>query len=314
MIINSLWHDSKNSTSLWKEHINTHNKDYLYVKSKYSLLSTGTEKIVSSGSVPINGYHAMRVPYMSGSFSLPIKYGYNLIGQVDGQNHLVHCMHPHQDYCQVTPESVFVLPKNIPAKRATLIGTLETVINAIWDAKISKDDPQKVLVVGGGLIGMTLAFTLKHIWNQEVFLHEINTYRLEVATANNIPVYNKESIGLVFHTSGSNSGLQFAIDQVAKEGRVIEMSWYGDQAVNLNLGDSFHYGRKSIISSQVSNIPPHMKPEWGYKSRKELACKYLDLNLYDHLITHEIPFTKAPLFFDQIRNGLVDYLGCVFKY
>lgn len=315
MIINSLWHDSNSTSSIWKEHIETHNNEYVYINSLFSLISTGTEHTVSKGQVPQSCFSKMKVPYMSGQFSLPIKYGYNLIGREKDSDKLIQCMHPHQDFVMVRPEDAHFIPAMIPPKRATLFGTLETVINGIWDAQINLESKPQILIVGAGLIGVTLALTLKHLLKLNVAIQEIQDYRIQKAIDLGFELANKKGqYDLCFHTSGNSAGLQYAIDRVGFEGKVIEMSWYGDQSVNLRLGESFHYDRKQIISSQVSAIPGHKKPAWSFESRRQLAWQYLQNPIYDQLITHEIPFAEAPEFFDKVRKGANDFLGCVIKY
>ena len=251
---------------------------------------------------------------MKGSFSLPIKYGYNLIGEVQDTHHIVQLMHPHQDQCMVNPSSVNLLPKYITPKKATLYGTMETIINAIWDARIDETYSDKVLVVGGGLIGMTLGLTLQNVLNKEVYIHEIHPFRKDWALAQGLRLHKSGNYPVCFHTTSSGTGLQFAIDRLSYEGTVVEMSWYGNTPVTLNLGSSFHYNRKKIVSSQVSRIPGHMKTEWNFEKRKKLAWKYLEHNCFDDVITCEIPFDESPEFFGQLRNGKNDFLGCIIKY
>ena len=71
------------------------------------------------------------------------------------------------------------------------------------------------------------------------------------------------------------SVLNKAIESIGCEGSVIELNWYGDQKISLNLGSSFHYERKKIISSQVSMIPYRKKSRWDNLRRKKLAINLL---------------------------------------
>ena len=314
MFYRALWHNNNLTSSVWNEYNNSYNKDYLYIKSKYSLISTGTERLIACGKVPTNCYSHMHVPYMQGSFSLPIKYGYNLIGETQDNQQIVHLMHPHQDQCRVRPSSINFLPKSIAPRKATLFGTMETIINAIWDAQIDEAYSDKILVVGAGLIGMTLALTLQNVLQKEVYIHEIHPFRKEWAQSHGLPLHQSGQYPVCVHTTSSGVGLQFAIDRLSFEGTVIEMSWYGNKPVSLNLGSSFHYNRKKIVSSQVSKIPGHMKNEWNYEKRKKLAWEFLEHKCFDHLITREIPFEQSSEFFEQLRNGENDFIGCIIKY
>ena len=63
---------------------NKNNKTVL-VKTIYSGISKGTEKLVSSKSVSKDQFELMKAPFQEGSFNLPIKYGYINVGNiVDG--------------------------------------------------------------------------------------------------------------------------------------------------------------------------------------------------------------------------------------
>ena len=48
---------------------------------------------------------------------------------------------------------------------------------------------------------------------------------------------------LVIHASATAAGPALALELLAPEGTVVELSWYGDREVNLPLGGSFHSGR-----------------------------------------------------------------------
>jgi len=100
------------------------------------------------------------------------------------------------------------------------------------------------------------------------------------------------------------------------EGKIIELSWYGTKSVQLNLGGDFHYQRKQIISSQVGQVPFEKSARWNYQRRKETVWELLKNPLFDAHITHEIPFTESPAFFDKLRNGEVqnEGLGWVIRY
>ena len=113
------------------------------VRSLYSAVSSGSERLVLAGRVPPDLHASMRVPYMAGDFPFPIKYGYSLVGTVEqGPSHLlakvVHLLHPHQDVCLVDATDVFPVPDGIPPSRAALASNMETAITAIWDARPAK--------------------------------------------------------------------------------------------------------------------------------------------------------------------------------
>ena len=264
-----------------------------------SLISTGTERLVSSGKLGLKFQEKMSVPFMEGNFSLPIKYGYSLIVQ-DEHGKLGHIMHPHQNMINRRENEIFWIDEEIPANRFSLISNMETVINAIWDSNPKIN--QRIAVCGFGNIGSLLATTLKIHYNIDVTIIEIDEWRKRKAQELDFSLDEGESYDIIYHTTASEAGLQYCINHLNFEGKIIELSWYGDKSLSLDLGFDFHYKRLQIISSQVSKIPGH-KPEETYKSRKDLALRMLNDSLYDRLITHKIKFEDTPDFFADLRNG-----------
>src|SRR3954468_5834513 len=109
------------------------------VRTLYSGISRGTETLVFSGGVPVNQYAAMRAPFQEGDFPGPVKYGYLNVGVVEqGPSALlgrtVFCLYPHQTAYVVGVDAVVAVPDGVPPARAVLAGTVETAVNAAWDA------------------------------------------------------------------------------------------------------------------------------------------------------------------------------------
>ncbi|MEK6476594.1 zinc-binding alcohol dehydrogenase [Catalinimonas sp. 4WD22] len=313
----SLWHISTDQ-SVIKESEHISDEAECVVKSRYSLISTGTERLVARGKVPVSLQEHMQVPYMEGDFSLPIKYGYSLVGKVvEGPTELndkmVHLLHPHQDICHVKAADLSIVPFDIPAARATLASNMETALNAVWDSEVSIGD--RVLLVGFGIIGSLTASLLRAIPGVELSVYDTNQQRCEMAAQMGFHVVdNFQPYDLAFHCSGSGEGLQLCIDQIGKEGKVIEMSWYGEQEVSLQLGRSFHYQRKQIISSQVSHIPVKKQHRWDYQRRKAVVMELLKNPEYDQYIGASVAFDKAPELFNKIRKGELSALSWVIDY
>jgi len=296
--LEALWHINSSISELRSSSMN--HIIGVPLNSQYSMISSGTEGKVALGQISNSFIKRMSVPYMEGDFNLPIKYGYSLIGK-DAQDQCFHLMHPHQSSVVVFPEHVHLLPDDLPLPRAALISNMETIINAIWDADIKSGD--KVAICGFGNIGALLAITLKDSHNVDCDIIEIKEWNKLKAQSLGYTIHENDNYNIIFHTTGSESGLQYCIDNLLPEGKVIELSWYGDQKVGLNLGDRFHYDRLQIISSQVSTIPKAYQDQYDYQSRKDLAIQLLDNPRYDLLIADYIPFKDSPRFFNDLRKG-----------
>src|SRR6201993_4588728 len=133
------------------------------VRTTRSGISRGTETLVFRGAVPPDQRARMRAPFQEGDFPGPVKYGYLNVGTVeegpaDLRGRTVFCLYPHQTAYVVPAGSVSVVPEDVPPARAVLAGTVETAINALWDAAPGIGD--RIAVVGGGMVGCSVAALL----------------------------------------------------------------------------------------------------------------------------------------------------------
>jgi hypothetical protein len=315
----ALWHRKTHSelTDLTINHIE---KDELVVESEYSFISLGTEKTMITSELSEETAKKMRIPYMQGNFHDDFTYGYSLVGKIkEGPKNLmnqwVHVMHPHQDIIKVGINDVFQVPEGVSPKTATLASNMETAINAIWDAEVGIGD--EILVIGFGSIGALVALLANSTIGIKLSILEINPTRRKIAESYGFNVVDSIETGnfdVVFNTSGSADMLQKGLVICRNEGKVIELSWYGNRQINLSLGEDFHYGRKQIISSQVSNIPLKKQGLWNYLKRKKLAFELLKQLHIAPLFNLEIPFLESPLFFNKLRQKNLDALAVVIKY
>jgi threonine dehydrogenase-like Zn-dependent dehydrogenase len=264
------------------------------------MISLGTELLVSQGLVDKKLESKMSIPSMKGSFELPIKYGYSLIVQ-DEQGNSFHLMHPHQDLLNAVNKELFSIEES--KSEYALISNMETVLNAIWDSTLQESD--NVLIIGFGNLGSLLASTLRISKNIEADIYEVNEYRksrLQELKFNNIELNTQKKYNKIFHTTATSEGLNTAIKMADFEGRIIELSWYGNKISNLKLGEEFHYNRLQLMSSQVSHVSQTVRQTIGYKERKTIAYELLKHESYKQLIT-EIPFSEGAEFFNQARKG-----------
>ncbi len=316
-----LWHENEGSSVLRSGRLPVAGDGGLLLRSHYSLVSRGTERLVALGAVPEVLHEVMRVPYMQGNFSFPLTYGYALVGEVLTEGHprqgdLVFVMHPHQDYCVVREEDCFFIPADVPSRRAVLAANMETAVTALWDGQPSVGD--RVLVVGFGMLGALVAVLLKQIPGLELWVSEPDIYRREKAKAMGFTLWQGEKSGcfdLAFHASASGEGLQTAMDVLAMGGRLVELSWYGTKRSCLSLGGNFHYRRLRLISSQVSHLPESHRLRWDYARRKQLVFRLLKSAVYDALLDETLAFEDLPAFFADLRKGTSrPAIGTVVKF
>ena len=231
------------------------------VRTLCSGISRGTELLVFRGGVPKDQADVMRAPFQDGELPGPVKYGYLNVGVVEQGpaglvGRTVFCLYPHQSRYVVPARAVAVVPDGIPAARAVLAGTMETALNAVWDAAPLPGD--RVSVVGAGMIGCCLARLLARIPAVEVVLVDVDPARAATAAALGVgfdlPVEATGDRDHVFHTSATSAGLQLALDLLATDRSVVELSWYGDTPVEVALGGDFHSRRLGVRASQVGEV------------------------------------------------------------
>ncbi len=320
-IVRSLWHLPNHQSAIKEEPLKNIPSFFCEIQSHFSLISTGTERLVARGEVPESIYEDMKVPYMGGTFQFPVKYGYSIVGKVINENHplkgkMVHALHPHQDYCVIHESDLFEIPSNIPAKRATLASNLETALTALWDAQVNIGD--RVLIVGFGMIGSLVARLLSFMPAVEFHVVEVDEVRCQLAREMGFHVSfnntHSTDFDIAFHTSATSEGLQTSIDSVGQEGKIIELSWYGANPVKIHFGGSFHSQRKQIISSQVGHLPQNHIARWDFKRRKKVVFELLENALFDQHITHFIKFVETPAFFNDLRAGKAKGLAYGIEY
>ena len=281
--------------------------DEVLVRTSWSALSRGTESIVFSGRVPVSQYRTMRAPFQDGDFPGPVKYGYLNVGVVEqGPPELtgrtVFCLYPHQSRYVVPARSVVPVPQEVPAARAVLAGTVETAINALWDAAPLIGDA--VTVVGGGMVGCCVARLLAGLPGARVTLVDIDPARAELATALGVgfalPDDADAGQDLVVHASASSAGLQLSLDLLGPEGTVLDLSWYGDRQTTLALGGAFHSGRLTIRASQVGVVAAARRASRTTSDRLALALRLLADPAFDALLAEPTSFAELPALMARI--------------
>lgn len=291
------------------------------VRTRFSGVSRGTESLVFRGGVPADQYAVMRAPFQAGEFPGPLKYGYLNVGIVERgpealRGRAVFCLYPHQDLYVVPAAAVVPLPEDVPLRRAVLAGMLETAINATWDAPPLVGD--RIAIVGAGVVGCCVARLAAGLPAAEVTLVDVDPSRAAVAQAFGVdfalPADAPHACDTVFHASASSAGLQCALDLLGFEGRVVELSWYGDHRVELALGGAFHSQRLGIVASQVGHVAPARRGHRSLHERLALALKILRDPAFDVLLTGSSRFDELPAVMPRLADRSLPALCHVIAY
>ncbi|MBV9243194.1 MAG: zinc-binding alcohol dehydrogenase [Methylobacteriaceae bacterium] len=275
--------------------------DQALVRTLWSGLSRGTERLVFSGRVPVSEHMRMRAPLQEGDFPFPVKYGYCCVGTVeDGPagwgGRTVFALHPHQDVFVLPVASLSPVPPAIPPRRAILAANQETALNGLWDSACGPGD--RIVVVGAGVLGMLIGALAARLPGTEVTLIDVAEERrplVERLGARFVRVPSADAAlprdaDVVFHASATEAGLALSLELAGLEANVVEMSWYGDARPALSLGGAFHSRRLKLIASQVGEVAPSRRPRWTHPRRLAAALALLDDARLDALITQEVAF------------------------
>jgi threonine dehydrogenase-like Zn-dependent dehydrogenase len=296
-------------------------RDEVMVRTLRSGVSRGTETLVFRGGVPPGQYATMRAPFQEGDFPAPVKYGYLNVGAVEEgppelRGRTVFCLYPHQTAYVVPASAVTVVPDDVPPTRAVLAGTVETAVNALWDAGPLLGD--RIAVVGAGMVGCCAARLLGRFPAIEVTLVDVDASRAATAAALGVefalPADAAGDRDLVVHASATSAGLQRSLELLAPEGTVIDLSWYGDSEVQLSLGGAFHSRRLGIRASQVGTLSPARGGRRTTGDRLALALDLLRDPAFDALISGQSSFGELPDVMPRLAEGSLPALCHTITY
>jgi threonine dehydrogenase-like Zn-dependent dehydrogenase len=241
----------------------------------------------------------MRCPLQEGDFPYPVKYGYAMVAAVEaGPAELVgrrvFGLHPHQSLFNAPASMLVPLPDDVTTERAALAPQMETALNATWDAGL--EPGERVAVVGAGVIGLLTAYLAAITC--DVVLIDVNPARRAVAEALGLrfalPGEAEGARRTVFHASASAAGLNLALSLCGFEGQVVELSWFGDKPVAIDLGGAFHSQRLTLKASQVGSVAPLRRTAWSHGRRLAEALALCADPRLDVLVAAETPFADLP--------------------
>jgi len=330
----ALWFTGKGRAELLPDEAPAPGPGEVRVRAVFSAVSHGTEMLVYRGGVPED--LPLDLPTFAGGFSFPIKHGYASAGRVmdtgsgveglsPGDPVFVH--HPHQDVFTVPADFPVRLPPDLGPLRAVFFANLETALNVVHDAHARLGET--ALVFGQGVVGL-LVTRLLAMSGVSVLAVEPSQGRRELALKMGATsAFGPDEVGervpaatggrgadVAVEASGSGAALAAAVESVAVEGTVVAASWYGQEPVGLSLGGHFHRGRVRIRSSQVGRVAPEISARWDRGRRTEAVLSLLrDPRLpLESLVSHRIPFGRAPEAYRMLDEGPGDGVQVVFDY
>ncbi len=317
----SYWIDKKNKGYFKSGEISSVNSNELVVKTLFSGISYGTEKLVYSGKVPKSQKNLMKCPYQEGDFGNDIKYGYINIGKViDGDKSYlgsnIFSLYPHQDFYKIPSNEALIVPTKIPLTRCLLIPNLETAINAVWDTLPSAGD--RILVIGAGIVGLLTAYIINKLPGINLFIIDKDSSKSKIAKKLGIKfldtIPKNFDARFIYECTGDHRVLNSLKDNINVNSTICILSWYGNKKSEIALGENFFSKRARLIMSQVSKISP-ARSDLNNHDRRKIALDILNRgNDLDHLIEKRyVNFHHLDKFFSDKKNHN-NFLCKVVKY
>lgn len=313
------------------------------VRTKYSAISPGTERLVYQGNVPSGLEADASIAALQGDpLSYPISYGYACVGEVealgegvvsDWRGAPVFSFQPHVSQFLASPDALIRLPESVELTDAVLIPSLETAVNLVMDGRPMIGEV--VLVFGQGVVGLlTVRLLADHPLGALITIDPVGDRRARseaagaVAAASTddletIDGYTAPSSGdsspgaeradLVYELTGQPSVLNEAIQCTGFAGRIVVGSWYGTKTAPIDLGGHFHRSRMRVISSQVSTIDPSHRGRWTKDRRMSTVLNLLDEVNPRQFISDRFEIDEAPAAYEQLATD-PSMLQPVFEY
>ena len=316
--------------------------DEVRVRTRYSAISPGTERLVYKGRVPESlAVDSSIDALQDGEFSYPISYGYAAVGVVDavGKNvtddwegQTVFSFQPHVSHFVASPPSLVRLPSSVELMDAVMIPSLETAVNLVMDGRPMIGEI--VVVFGQGIVGLLTTRLLAQHPLGALYTVEPSAPRRKqsasmgaeaVGTVSELELTERSDAGpspadgspegadLLYELTGRPSVLNDVIPRTGFSGRIVIGSWYGTKTAPITLGAKFHRSRTQIISSQVSTIAPPLQGRWTKDRRMSVVLDLLSEVEPGQLISHRFPVEDAPSAYDRLGDD-ASMLQPIFVY
>jgi 2-desacetyl-2-hydroxyethyl bacteriochlorophyllide A dehydrogenase len=309
----AVWFPSPRRAELRRERLSPPGPEEVLVRTAVSAISPGTEMLVYRGEAPHD--LPLDLPTLAGSYALPAKYGYAVVGRVERAGEQVHDLapgdavfvhHPHQDLFTIPARLAVRLPEEVPLERSAFFANLETALGVVHDAGLRLGEAAAVF--GCGVVGLLVLRLLVLCGAGSVVavdpLGSRRRFALRLGASSaakpgEVAGAVREATGgrgadVVVEASGSAAALQEALGCVCREGAVVVASWYGTKPAVLDLGGHFHRGRVRIRSSQVGGIAPELSARWDRARRGRAVLDLLRHLPLEEMVTHRVPFERAP--------------------
>jgi len=294
------------TVALRKEKLCRHNREEL-IQSRVIGISHGSESHLYRNTFP-QGKTQDGISGIDKVMEYPIKYGYMNAG-LTSKGERVFAFFPHQDRFFYPSEELIYFPETTDFEDIVLYPSVETAYTVVLDAAPLPGD--RILIIGQGMIGLLVSEILTKFTGLHAAALEPDPYRRRLSANLGMQsadpstfTQDEQSTSIrqlfqgrlpdkIINLSGSEQGLQIAIDSAGFETLIIEASWHGNRPLELNLGENFHRKRLTIRSSQVSTLASQLGRRWNRDRRTAEVKQWLQHIGPSKYVTHRFPLSQA---------------------
>jgi len=308
-----------------KTNLDAPGSDEILVRTRVTLISTGTELTMFSGKFPRKSVWDTITKY-------PMRPGYCNAGVVEKTGDNVHEFHcgdrvvsnaPHGELAFVNKERVMRIPRSISDEEATFGILAQTVLNGIRLGQISLGEC--VVIVGLGLLGQMACQFSKLSGGFPVVALDLSEKRLEVAKRLGATVALKTEKGndvskqileftkgrgadVVFEVTGNPKAIPWELNLVRSQGRIVILGSPSGKTV-FDFHDHVNWPSRTIIGAHASSHPSCETPynPWTRRRNTELFFDLVTAGLVNvkELISAIYPWKEAK----KVYHKLLDPMG-----
>jgi len=306
----------------------------------YSGISAGTEMAYYRGTGPElagswDGVSGVYDPDQEPTFSYPLSYGYENVGRIVEVGQGVRGLAPgdvvfsyagHATHVVQDASGIWKLPPEVSPRAGNLLAILRLCFNGLLASNLHLGETVGVFGLGG--LGQLLV-QLCHLSGARVIGVDLIASRRDLArqlgadetvapSEVNLPVWVREQtegrgLDVAFEVTANEKGLESAVRCVARQAKVISMSFYQGTA-SMRFMPEFHFNCVRVQVSQAMQVPVELSHRWSPERICRTTASLLGRLQLEPLISHEFPFDQAADAYRLVDGKPQETLQVVLQY
>lgn len=205
------------------------------------------------------------------------------------------------EYAKVPVQQLVKLPDNMNMEHGAIVEPVAVAVHAIRSSALKIGD--KVLVIGGGPIGVLVALAARHAGAENIIVIEPNEFRRNIITELGFTALpqpdhelimnltNSDGVDIVFEAAGVQASMDAATKYCKIRGQIVIVSSF-KKAVYTDL--------LRVNFAELNLIGIRVYTQKDFAAAVELVEKYPE---FAKVITHKFPLAEAQKGLDLMKQG-----------